>query len=191
MALTPQLSRWFKTSNMTIAALIGLVVLFNFLAAHFISIQSSQLSARASIEAEISELGWDTIKSDREVQSVVQWINAKAALQASPAERFYFMSDSDKNPLAGNLNHWPEHAQPYNGWYKFDGVETDITSGPVYARIFSGAAKNGDTAYKIMIGRQLPAVESIFRAVFPALLAISLICAVCGGFIFKAQQSNT
>ncbi|MFC7290742.1 hypothetical protein [Hirschia litorea] len=191
MTISSIVSSTLKPSNLTIAALIAIALLFNYLASHFVAIQSSQLTARASIEAELLELDWDQPKSERDVQSVIQWINSKASQQSFPAEKIYFLTDSNKNPLAGNLNMWPQNAQPYPGWHKFEGNETNATSGPVYARIFSGSLEDSEATYKIMVGRQMPAIEPIFRRIFPVFLAISLLCATCGGFIFKAQQSNT
>lgn len=183
-------NRFFNHTNFLTVSILALVVAIIFMGAHFISLKSAQLSAKNSIQTSINELSLRSIKSTDNIAMLGKSLNAKLQSPHHPNDWLYFLAAPDRSPIAGNLTEWPENAQPYNGWHQFDCSETNIMTGPCYARVTPIYVENAKKPYNLLVGKSIPAVPSIFRHVWPIFFGLSLISIVSGIFIFQAQQSN-
>ncbi len=176
--------------HFTTSCLVCFALLLSYASANFVALQSSQISAKQEIEADASFINDTLAKTELDLQPLIKWIDAQVQMQNYPAEKLYFLADSERNRIAGNLNAWPEHAQPYNGWHQFDGSETGITTGPSYARVSSINIAENTKPYKLLIGRRTPSTPLVFQKIWPVFLSLALIFGICGGFIFQAQKPN-
>ncbi|ACT59554.1 hypothetical protein [Hirschia baltica] len=176
--------------HLTTSFLICFAFLLSYASAHFVALQSSQISAKQEIETDAVLLNAALEKTDADLQDLIEWIDSQVQMQRYPAEKLYFLADSERNRITGNLKAWPEHAQPYNGWHQFNGSETGITIGPSYARVSSINIDETTKPYKLLIGRQTPSTPFVFQKIWPVFLSLALIFGICGGFIFQAQKPN-
>lgn len=153
----------------TMALLLGFV--------HYTTAGYLQRQADSEIGAEAADLANHFSRSG--IGALAREVSNKAAANVG-RRSIYLLADAEQVPMAGNINRWPEEAEPdQDGWIEFNLGGDEEATDPIRARIY----RPGNELY-LLIGRNVADERSFGQLIVTALgwgLLLTVILAVAGG----------
>ncbi len=153
----------------------SMAMLLGFL--HYSTAGYLQRQADAEISAEAADLA--THYRQGGIGALAREVSNKAAANVG-RRSIYLLADGDQNPMAGNINRWPEDAVPDDdSWIEFNLTGPPGDPDPIRARVY----RPGGQLF-LLIGRNVADERSFTQLIVTALgwgLLLTLALAVAGG----------
>ena len=153
----------------------SMAVLLGFL--HYSTAGYLQRQADSEISAEAADLA--THFGQGGIGALAREVSNKAAANVG-RRSIYLLADAERNPLAGNINRWPEDAEADDeGWVEFNLTGPPGDPDPIRARVY----RPGGQLY-LLIGRNVADERSFNQLIVTALgwgLLLTVGLAVAGG----------
>lgn len=153
----------------------SMALLLGFL--HYATAGYLQRQTDAEIGAEAADLA--THYGQGGVSALAREVSNKAAANVG-RRSVYLLADAEGNPMAGNINRWPEEVEPDEaGWIEFHLSGPQSRPDPIRARVYRPGGQ-----LHLLIGRNVAGERSFTQLIVTALgwgLLLTVILAVAGG----------